>query len=197
VGRAIAWLAAAVVAIASCSLGVDGAEGENFGSGWSAGPGGSDGGTSAAASSEDSVDDADASGSTSAVATSTSGSPDATSQSELTTSASGSDATTSGLAPDTGEQGSTSAADACGTPAVIDSIEALFFDCPGDVGRIGQGDPVPGVTCEEVCCVFGYSRCVAQAAQDVPLFCEPEAPAPVGDCSEVFPNNWTYQCLCE
>jgi hypothetical protein len=79
---------------------------------------------------------------------------------------------------------------------VVDSIEAVFFDC-GEDGRIGQGDPVGGITCEQVCCIFGYSGCLAQAAQDVPFFCVPDGPAVVGDCDDVFPNNWTYQCLCQ
>ena len=93
-------------------------------------------------------------------------------------------------------EGDGSAAGQCATVAVEDLIMSSFSDC-GDDARIGQYEFAAGVTCSQVCCMFGFDSCVHQAGQNNPFFCTPEGAPLIGGCNEVFPPNWMYQCLCE
>jgi hypothetical protein len=75
-------------------------------------------------------------------------------------------------------------------------IESAFVACEA-VGYVGQIDMAAGVTCAEVCCVFGYGGCSHRAAQLGLDGCTPEMPEPVGACEDMFEGGaWSNQCVC-
>lgn len=113
----------------------------------------------------------------------------------LTTAAGSTDDGAMGSSSAAGDDDDGAAAGSCATVAVENLIASSFSDC-GDDARIGQFGFAAGVTCSQVCCMFGFDSCVHQAAQSNPSLCTPEGAPIIGDCNEVFPNNWMYQCLC-
>lgn len=122
--------------------------------------------------------------------------PDGSTSSDLSTSGGVVPGSTSGDATTTAASGGETGggAGACAAPATAQAIASWFFEC--GAGRVGQAEVVAGVTCEEVCCTFGYDACEGRAFQDTPFFCVPEVPAPSGSCDDVFGNDTTWQCLC-
>ena len=75
-------------------------------------------------------------------------------------------------------------------------IKAHFLPCP-DGKHLGQVAPAAGVTCAEVCCVFGFAGCSQRAAQSSFDPCLPAKPAKSGSCADVFQDQWSSQCACE
>ncbi|MCC6901410.1 MAG: hypothetical protein IT377_20725 [Polyangiaceae bacterium] len=74
-------------------------------------------------------------------------------------------------------------------------IKSHFMPCD-DGEHIGQVASAPGVTCEQVCCVFGRAGCAHRAAQAGFDACVPANPAPTGACSDVLQAQWSSACAC-
>jgi len=86
-------------------------------------------------------------------------------------------------------------ASSCGTPQQVAAIDAAFEPCPsGD--SVGQSAGVAGVTCEQVCCTFGFAGCEYRGAQIDYDACSPTPTAMTGDCDDVFQASWSSQCVC-
>jgi len=83
----------------------------------------------------------------------------------------------------------------CGD-ASVDWLRERFMDC-GDEGRVGQSESAPGATCSAVCCALGYRGCSHRAAQSGFGACNIEDPIRSGECSDVFAELWSSQCICE
>lgn len=82
----------------------------------------------------------------------------------------------------------------CGD-ADVSLIESAFEVCPG-TAQVGQSAAAGGVTCEEVCCVMGFSGCSSRGIQADFNACSPTPTAPIGSCSDVFGSTWSTQCIC-
>jgi len=82
----------------------------------------------------------------------------------------------------------------CGAVDVA-RIGAHFVSC-GDGARVGQNESAPGVTCNDVCCTFGFAGCSHRAAQASFAACTPGSPTPTGSCDDVFQDQWSSQCVC-
>lgn len=83
----------------------------------------------------------------------------------------------------------------CGD-APVAWLRDRFADC-GDEGRVGQSASAPGATCRAVCCALGYPGCSHRAAQSDFVACNIEDPVRSGECSDVFAEEWSSQCMCE
>lgn len=100
---------------------------------------------------------------------------------------------------DTGPAGSSTDDGSTGEDACFGADESLvtsaFAECPtpGFLGQIADG---AGVTCAQVCCVFGYPDCLHRAAQGGFEACMPEMPMMTGACEDVFEQGWSNQCVC-
>jgi len=91
------------------------------------------------------------------------------------------------------------------TPAVDVASEAPVFvpvlpkswaACDKDFSRIGQLEPVQGVTCADVCSSVG-KKCSYRAAQGDFNACYPAEPPRSGDCGTPFTIKDSSQCICE
>lgn len=82
----------------------------------------------------------------------------------------------------------------CGD-ADVPLIEGAFTACEGSPGQVGQTAAAGGVTCEDVCCVLGFSGCSHRASQSGFNACSP-SPAATGSCSDVYGATWSSQCIC-
>lgn len=75
-------------------------------------------------------------------------------------------------------------------------IEASFSVCPA-TSQVGQSAAAGGVTCEQVCCVLGFSGCAFRGAQADYNACTPTPTVATGTCSDAFGPTWSSQCVCE
>jgi hypothetical protein len=83
----------------------------------------------------------------------------------------------------------------CGTDEQVAAILSAFEPC--DSGNsVGQSSGVAGVTCEQVCCAFGFAGCEYRGAQVDYDACNPTPPPATGDCDDVFQASWSSQCVC-
>lgn len=88
--------------------------------------------------------------------------------------------------------------EACGSVCGNDEvIKKSFEQCGTDSGQIGQLTSAEGVTCEQVCCTFGFSRCLYRGAQTNYESCNPMPTTASGECQDVFAASWSSQCVCE
>lgn len=79
--------------------------------------------------------------------------------------------------------------------AYTDFIKSHFVPC-ADGQHVGQVASAPGVTCEQVCCVFGHPSCSHRSAQASFDACSPDNPTKTGGCADVFQEQWSSQCAC-
>ena len=83
----------------------------------------------------------------------------------------------------------------CVTPQQLNAIMTAFEPCPSG-NAIGQTEGISGVTCEQVCCAFGYGGCERRAGQADYDACNPSPPIGNHSCSSVFASSWSSQCVC-
>ncbi|HET6583000.1 MAG TPA: hypothetical protein VFG69_06130 [Nannocystaceae bacterium] len=83
---------------------------------------------------------------------------------------------------------------ACGTDTQVAAILAAFEPCAG--AQLGQTSGVAGVTCEQICCAFGFEGCEYRGAQADYDACNPSPAPATGSCSDVFQASWSSQCVC-
>jgi len=84
------------------------------------------------------------------------------------------------------------------TPSAVDDalIRSAFGVCTDQI-HVGQSSSVAGVTCNDVCRVFGFSSCEYRAGQSGYALCTPADPSRSGACEDVFKQDWSSQCLCK
>jgi hypothetical protein len=95
----------------------------------------------------------------------------------------------------TTEAGGDGGAGGCKNPVIGTTFAKCSVAVDGGVG-VGQKASVKGVSCNDVCCYFGYSGCVRRAPQ---LDYDPCAPffGTGGTCDDVFEDTWSSQCICK
>jgi len=95
----------------------------------------------------------------------------------------------------TGDESSTGSPPDCGD-ADLELIDEAWTTC-GESNLVGQSAPAPGVTCEQVCCAFGFSGCLYRTAQQNYDACVPPNPVMSGMCEDEFMPTWNSGCLCD
>lgn len=83
----------------------------------------------------------------------------------------------------------------CGTPQQINAILTAFEPCASG-NSLGQNEGISGVTCDQVCCAFGFDDCEYRGAQAGYDACNPTPAPATGTCGQVFAPAWSSQCVC-